>query len=904
MAELDRMRRKVSRLETTLDRLRQTERALERSEKRFRKLSNLTFEGLLIHSRGVVKDMNRALADMVGYSRETLLGRNIVEMLIPEEYHGVIEENLRREHAGPYRIEGLREDGSRVPLEIESRSVDGDCRVTAVRDISERECADQALKEAARQWQATFDAVTDGICLLDVEQKILCSNRTMDALFPQFKGGMAGRHCWEVIHGRQSPRQECPMVRMKRTRRRERTQLVLGERVLEVTVDPIVDAAGSLQGAVHIIRDITERRRAKEALEASETEYRALFEGISDAAFVQPFRRSGFDRFVKVNDIACRKLGYSREELLRMSARDISDPEDVRRYQRSRARDRLMRDKWSVFEAVHIAKDGRRIPVEISSRIFDMGGRPMIMSLARDISERKRAEARTRESEERFRLAFHTSPDSITISRLEDGIYLDVNEGFTRITGYAREEVIGRSAVAIGIWDNPRDRTRFVSELKEKGIVDNLEIRFRHKDGRILYGLMSVATMRLNGEVAALSIVRDITRRKRDEKTRARLEEQLRRSKRLETIGTLAGGIAHDFNNILAPIMGFTELALLKVAADESVAQDLEQVLKSAHRARELIEQILLFSKQSEKEQKPIDLRPVVEEALKLLRPSIPATIEIRSDLSRPCGKVRADATQIHQVVVNLCTNAWQAMGKSGTLRIALEEVDVDATAVRLRPDLNEGRYVRLSVSDTGRGMDEATLDRIFEPFFTTRKKDQGTGLGLSVVHGIVRNHRGDILVASRPGEGSVFHVYLPIIQDGEDIASPQVPQVVSGGSERVLVVDDEAVIAEMVKTMLVRFGYRVDAFSTATDAVVAFEKRPGSYALLISDLTMPHMTGLDLADRLHARRPELPVIILTGFGDSLTGADLRRYGIRRVMGKPVMLRDLAAAVRRVLDER
>ncbi len=215
-------------------------------------------------------------------------------------------------------------------------------------------------------------------------------------------------------------------------------------------------------------------------------------------------------------------------------------------------------------------------------------------------------------------------------------------------------------------------------------------------------------------------------------------------------------------------------------------------------------------------------------------------------------------------------------MGEGGTLGISLAPVDVDAQTAGRHPDLEKGRYVRLSVSDTGRGMDAATLDRIFEPFFTTKRVDEGTGLGLSVVHGIVRNHRGDILVTSRPGKGSVFHVYLPVTQAHEE-ASPEVLQAVSGGAERVLVVDDEVVIAEMVRTMLERFGYRTDAFSSASAAVATFEKHPGGYDLLVSDLTMPRMTGLDLADRLHIRRPHLPVIIMTGFGDRLTESALRR---------------------------
>lgn len=903
LSELAEIRRKVVELEKSLTKFRHAEKALQESEERFKTLSNLTFEGILIHADGIVRDLNLSFANIVGYKREELLGKNIIEMLVPRKYHQLLIEKIRKRHIEPYRIEGIRKDGTLIPIELESRDVDGEQRVTAVRDITERVKAEQAIKEAAKEWQTTFDSVTDGVCLLDTEQKILRCNKTMEALFSEYEGRMTGRYCWEVVHGKQGPIKGCPVVRMQRTLQRERMVFVLGERDIEITVDPIIDASGSLRGAVHLMRDITERKRAKEALEASEAEYRALFEGISDAVFVHPFRHGTFGTFIKVNEAACKKLGYTREELLRMTPKDISATEDTQLRSSGREQSILLRDQWSIFEAVHITKSGERIPVEISSRIFELKGQPVIMSLARDIAERKQTEELVRESEERFRLAFETSPDSITISRLKDGKYIDINKGFTKATGYTREDAIGKSALQINIWDDTKDRARFVEALRKDGVVNNLEVKFRKKNGYVLFGLISAAVMQLNGETVVLSIARDITERKRIEDERAKLEAQLRRAQKLETIGTLAGGIAHDFNNILAPIMGFTELALLKIGGNETAARDLNQVLKSSYRAKDLVKQILLFSKQSEKEQKPLALQPLVKEALKLLRPSIPSTIEIRSELSASCGKVRADATQIHQVVINLCANAWQAMDEGGTLSIKLEQVNVDAVTAKMYPNLNEGEYACLSIIDTGTGMDEATLDRVFEPFFTTKAVDKGTGLGLSVVHGIVRNHRGDILVYSEQGKGSAFHIYLPVIHANGELLKKK-SKAISGGTECVLIVDDEAVIAEMVQAMLKKFGYVADFYNSGLTAAEAFKNQPEKYDLLISDLTMPQMTGLDLADKLHEHCPSLPVIIMTGFGDNLTKPTLERYGIRQVIGKPVSVKELTVAVRNVLDGR
>ncbi len=394
----------------------------------------------------------------------------------------------------------------------------------------------------------------------------------------------------------------------------------------------------------------------------------------------------------------------------------------------------------------------------------------------------------------------------------------------------------------------------------------------------------------------------DITALKQAGKEKIKLEKQLRRTQKLDTIGTLAGGIAHDFNNILSPIAGHTELAMLKLDKTDPLYKNMQHILKGVDRAKDLVKQILLFTKQSEKEQQPLFLQPLVKEALKLLRPSIPATVEIRTLIDASCPEVRADATQIHQVIVNLCTNAWQAMDeKGGSLSIELNLKMVDAAFAKMHPDLNEAEYACLSVSDTGAGMDELTLERLFEPFFTTKEIDQGTGLGLSVVHGIVNSHKGAILVYSEPGKGTAFHVYLPAIKSEEQIVETKSQKII-GGTEYVMIVDDDPDIAEMVQMLMEHFGYKADVYKTGWAVLKAFEQQPDKYDLLISDLTMPKMTGLDLAERLHQERPEFPVVIMTGFGNSLGEAEMEHYGIKAVVGKPIMVKELTAAVRKVFD--
>jgi PAS domain S-box-containing protein len=515
--------------------------------------------------------------------------------------------------------------------------------------------------------------------------------------------------------------------------------------------------------------------------------------------------------------------------------------------------------------------------------------------------ERKRVEEAMRESEERYRQLVENSPIGI-YRTTPDGRILASNPALVEMLGFSSFEELA----TCNLEQTPNSsfsRRAFKELLEREGRIIGLEAEWRKSDGTTIFVRENTLVVRdTAGTVVAYDgTVEDITPRKQAEAEKAQLEEQLRRSQKLETIGTLAGGIAHDFNNILTPIMGYAEMALFKLKDTEPLYRDLQQVLKAARRAKDLVEQILLFAKQREKEQEPLYLQPLVQEALKLLRPSIPATIEISQRIDASCEKVRADATQIHQVIVNLCTNAWQAMEeKGGTLTIELKPV---AIAAGRHPNLTAGEYIRLSVIDSGTGMDKQTLDRIFDPFFTTKAVDKGTGLGLSVVHGIVHSHRGDIQVESEPGKGSVFHVYLPVYESIDQKTGTE-SKTISGGEESILVVDDDENVAVLIKAMLDSLGYKVEIYHGSLDALKVFRRQPEKYDLLLSDFTMPDMTGLDLAKQVQITRPGFPVMIMTGYGDSLNADTLRSYGIKQVVGKPLAMRELAAAVRSVLDKK
>ena len=394
--------------------------------------------------------------------------------------------------------------------------------------------------------------------------------------------------------------------------------------------------------------------------------------------------------------------------------------------------------------------------------------------------------------------------------------------------------------------------------------------------------------------------------KKVEERTKelAKYERQLQQVLKIQAIGTLAGGIAHDFNNILFPIVGYTELTMDEVSEDSVAHKNLEEILKAAHRAKNLVQQILTFSRQSDQERKPIKAQNIITEALRLLRASIPASIEIIHKIQDDCGHIMGDPTQIHQVIMNLCTNAYQAMqDKGGKLEVILTEIDVGYEEMIDKVGMQPGKHLRLLVKDEGCGMEASVLDRIFEPYYTTKEQGKGTGLGLSVIHGIVKNHRGDITVKSTPGKGTIFQVYLPLIEDVDPDVEFESTDGAIKGEERILLVDDEEQIVAMEQQMLENLGYRVTARTDSAEALKVFAEHPQNFDLVITDMTMPHMTGDQLAQKMLDIEPNIPVILCTGFNQGITEEKALAMGIQKFVMKPVVKKELATTIRTVLDQ-
>ena len=383
-----------------------------------------------------------------------------------------------------------------------------------------------------------------------------------------------------------------------------------------------------------------------------------------------------------------------------------------------------------------------------------------------------------------------------------------------------------------------------------------------------------------------------------------KLEAKLRQAHKMEAIGTLAGGIAHDFNNILTAILGYTELAIGDIDNPKNLRKDLDEVFKGGNRAKELVKQILAFSHKSAKQLEPLRVQIVIKEVLQLLRSSIPTTIEIKQNIDPDCEIVLADPTQIHQVIMNLCTNAYQAMRETGgILTISLQAINFSKKDVGTEMHLEPGSYLKLDISDTGVGIPKEVKDRIFEPYFSTKEKGEGTGLGLAVVHGIIINLKGDITVYSEPERGTTFTVYLPVAETEVKIGPKEnLTKSLPTGSEHILLVDDDEVIVNLNKTLLEKLGYRVTALASSVEALASFQKNQNDFDLVITDMTMPKITGKELAEQLLAIRPNLPIILCTGYSDLIDEQEAKAMGIRDYVMKPFNNKDFVITIRKVLD--
>jgi len=642
--------------------------------------------------------------------------------------------------------------------------------------------------------------------------------------------------------------------------------------------------------AVRVAAEL-DRVRAEEALRASEASYRAIFEASEDAVFIHDWETGAI---VDVNPKACEAYGYSQEELKRVPLANLSSGEHPYTIKEAaKYLDQARSGKPVRFEWHRRNRDDSLHWDEVVLKKAVIAGKPRIVAFTREITERKHAEQALRASEEHYRAIFNASADGLLLRDAEFRV-VDVSPAFLAMTGYTRDEVMGvRHVITM-----PVDDAAGARELQRRALCGeklHIEGKGQRKDGSQYDCEVDLSPMQYQGGPHVLAIVRDISARKQAEARREQLEAQLRQAQKMEAIGQLTGGIAHDFNNLLTSIMGYVVLATEREAGhgDAKLAKYLEQAHLSCVRARDLIQQMLTFSRGQRGEPRPLSLPPFVKESVKLLRSSLPATIEIETDLGDEIPAVLLDPVQLDQILLNLCINARDAMGGIGIIRVAahpLPTKDLVCTSCR---QVISGNFVELRIADTGPGITPAVIDRMFEPFYTTKEVGKGSGMGLATVHGIVHEHGGHVIVDTAPGRGATFRVLFRPLQAAGDVLAPAEAQRRGGAPRqslqgRVMVVDDEESVAEFMRDLLESWGLEVTAVTNPTDARQLFAGDPAHFDLVITDQTMPRMTGIDLAREMLATRPDLPVILYSGFGEGIAQEQTLAAGIRALVKKPV----------------
>ena len=1050
--------------------------ALRESEERFRGVFEQSPVGIAVLSlTGKIERVNAAMCAMLGHEPEELVSRPAASFIAPADRE-VDREGIRRLMAGETdRLEVdtqfVRRDGSTVWARGSVSPVLDEAgrpryAVAVIEDASERRRYEQALENAAREWRATFDSISDGLMVMDASCEVVRCNRAMAELLGRPIDEVLGGRCFELVHHADSPVDECPAEVARVTGRRESAEMQVDGRWYRVAADPVLDDAGKVISVVHTMSDITELKEAEKRQEAVSLGLRAVLETADE--FMACANLDTLHR--RAVELAREKLGVERcslfliddewvtgtygtdmtgcttdERSWRQARADYweggspAPPHDGPRWERGDAPaaewdgadyrgiggtwvvltpvshvdvplgifyndtaitgaplDEVQQDVFAVYaslvgsiieqkraegalreseagleraqqiahlgnwqrdaetgrvssspemrrifgvspegpgaddegflERVHpddrsaveaaldsalrsgerrsmeyriVLPDGsvKWVQGEVDVTIGPDGSPVRLMGTVHDTTARKLAEKAIRESEERFRALIENAHDVIYVID-ETGTLTYAAPSVIPVMGYDPEDVIGRSAMEfIHPEDLPIVGPRLQNRLREPGVGEYIEFRLRHADG----SWRDVEVVATNPGpdspiTGAVANIRDVTDRKK-------LEEHLRQSTKLESLGTLAGGVAHDFNNILTGILGYSDMLLTDGAVGADATADLRSVRSLAERAAGLTRQLLMFSRQQAMERVSLDVNGLVEDLARMLRRIIGEDMEAKLDLASDLEAVRADPSHVEQILMNLAVNARDAMPRGGTLTIETANVELDEAYAETHPDVVPGRYVMVSVSDTGSGMDAATIARAFEPFFTTKEVGQGTGLGLAMVYGIVRQHEGGIELESEPGRGTTFRIYLPAAgeQAGPETPSTEAPTRAEG-SEVVLVVDDEDTIGALVSRALTARGYTVHVARDPVDAQRRFEELAGEVDLLVTDVVMPRGTGPELHTRLAAEDPSLKVLYMSGYTEHAVIDDHLLAEDTPFLQKPFSPGTLALKVRQALD--
>jgi PAS domain S-box-containing protein len=856
---------------------------------------------------GAIVDVNPRACAAYGYSAEEFKRRTAAELSsgVPPYTGEHALRNLARARAGEVvRGEWHRrnKDGSLHWDEVTLKRVEIAGRphlMAATREITQRKAAEEALRASEEQYRAIFNASTDSLTLRDADFRIVDVNAAYERMSGLARADVLGareltvdllevRDWRREVHDRAL---EGEAVRVEsEARRRDGSRFRL-----EVLVLPM-----QYRGAPHalyVARDITERKEAEDARRASEEQYRAIFNAAADALVLRDARF----RIVDVNAAYEAMSGMRRDEVLGLEDLTITRNASVAVARRALHEDAIA-GRPIFFEAAGRRPDGTPFVLEVRGVPTTYRGEPHVLYMGRDVTEAKLAERALRASEEQYHSIFNATTDSLVLRDAEFAI-VDVNPAYEAMSGRTRAEVLGSREVTMS---DPEMAAR-IKALHARSLAGepvSWEAAARRKSGEPFFIEVRGVPIRHRGQPHVLYVGRDITERKRAEAARGELEAQLRQAQKMEALGQLTGGIAHDFNNILQGILGNLVLAEehQEALADARLGRYLERAHSAAQRARDLIQQMLTFSRGRSGERGPVAPGALLKDATRLLRPTLPATIELGIELADEAPAALLDAVQFEQVLLNLCINARDAMAGAGSIALGARAAALRGEVCASCRQRIDGGYLELSVGDSGPGIAPEVRERMFDPFFSTKEVGKGSGMGLAMVHGIVHQHGGHVLVESAPGGGARFRILLPPAAAPAPEAGGGRPAARAARarlSGRVLVAEDEATIRELLEDLLGGWGLEVVVRPDGAAARDAFAEDPQGFDLVIADQTMPKLTGLQLAKLVTRMRPGIPVILCTGYGEDLTPRELEAAGVRTLAKKPVepeQLRELLGA--------
>ena len=893
----------------------QAEQVLRDREAQYRAAIETAADGFwMTDDQGRLLEVNDAYARRSGYSREELLAMRITDVEAGErsEETAAHIETVRRRGSDVFETLHRTKDGSVWQAEVTvSYWPIADGRFFCfIRDITERKRAETLSRESEERHRLALDAaglgtwrhdIATGLVHLDERGRAHYGFARSEVSMPEIMSRIHPDDLDRIAEGSAralapgSDGQYVAEYRVVHPDGEVRWLAVQGRPYLQAgdtAPYPVLSVGASL--------DITERKQAEAALRASGEQLRrghallrALIDSIPDLIFFKDTEsvylgcNKAFEAYCGVPESAL--IGRTD---LEFTSRDVAE--------QFRLADRTVLASgkaWRSEEWIPFKDGGGGFFDTVKTPYYGPEGEVLgLIGVSRNITERKQAEQRTHLQS----AALESAANGIVIAD-RSGAILWVNAAFTNLTGYTAEEATGQNLKLLEFGTHDAAFYKNLWDTIGAGRVWRGEVVNRRKDGTLYTEDMTITPVRTDGEITHfIGIKQDISARKQ-------LEDQLHLAQKMDALGTLAGGVAHDFNNILGAIIGNVDLAAQDVGPAHPAVESLDEIRKASHRAKELVQRILTFSRQQPQSLRVIALRPAVEETVKLLRASLPASVDLVATFADDTPLVIANPMQIEQVLLNLCTNAWQALkGAVGRIDIRLDGVELDAEAARAQGNLSPGRWARLAVADTGCGMDAATRERIFEPFFTTKPPGQGTGLGLSVVHGIVNTHGGAITVDSHPGKGTTFNLYFPAATaPAESVAVEAATPVLRHATrvQEVLYLDDEEALVFMVTRALERVGYRVSGYTQAEAALAAVRARPDQFDVVVTDLNMPGISGLDVARELARLAPDLPVVLASGYITDDLRAQAPLAGVRRLIYKPNTVEELCAAVRDVVGE-